>query len=75
LKYLLLLLVGLLIAWQWRSYRDREARKQTPPRGSAEQPIEMVSCVQCGVHIVASDAVTGRLGAYCCAAHRQRYEN
>ena len=31
MKYLLLLLVALLIVWQWRSYRDREARKAPPP--------------------------------------------
>lgn len=74
MKYLLLLLVGLLIAWQWRSYRDREARKQPPPRGSARQPIEMVSCAQCGMHIAAPEAVPGRLGSYCSAAHRQRHE-
>ena len=74
MKYLLLLLVALLIIWQWRGYRDREARKQPPPRGSAEQPIEMVACLHCGTHVAASDAVQGRLGSYCSAAHRQRHE-
>jgi uncharacterized protein len=74
MKYLLLLLVALLIIWQWRGYRDREARKQPPPRGSAEQPIEMVACLHCGTHVAASDAVQGRLGSYCSDAHRQRHE-
>jgi uncharacterized protein len=74
LKYLLLLVLALLIVWQWRTHRDRKARQQPPPRGSAAQPLEMVSCAECGMHITASDALEGRLGSYCSAAHRQRHE-
>ena len=74
MKYLLLLLVALLIIWQWRGYRDREARKQPPPRGSAEQPIETVACLHCGTHVAAADAVKGRQGSYCSAEHRLRHE-
>ncbi len=74
MKYLLLLLVALLIIWQLRSYRDREARKRPPPGGSAEQPIDMVACLDCGMHVAASEAVPGRQGSYCSAAHRQRHE-
>jgi uncharacterized protein len=74
LKYLLLLLVGLLIVWQWRTHRDKQARRQPPPRGTAQQPLEMLACAQCGVHIAASEALAGRLGNYCSAAHRQRHE-
>jgi uncharacterized protein len=74
MKYLLLLLVALLIVWQWRTYRDREARKQPPPQGSAEQPIEMVACLHCGIHVAASEAVQGRQGNYCSTGHRQRHE-
>ena len=74
MKYLLLLLVALLIVWQWRTYRDKKARQQPPPRGSAAQPLEMVPCAQCGINIAASEAVQGDLGSYCSAAHRQRHE-
>jgi uncharacterized protein len=75
MKYLLLLLVALLIVWQWRSYRDREARKAPPSRGSAERPIEMVSCLHCGMHLAVSEAVQGQRGGnYCSGAHRQRHE-
>ena len=74
MKYLLLLLLALLLVWQWRSHRDKQARKQPPPRGSAQQPIEMVACAQCGMHIAASEAVQGHVGSYCSAAHRQRHE-
>ena len=74
MKYLLLLLVALLIIWQWRSHRDREARKKPPLRGSAKQPIEMVACLNCGTHLAAADAVQGSQGSYCSAEHRQRHE-
>lgn len=74
MKLLLLVLVGLLIAWQWRSYRDREARKQPPPQGKSEQTIETVACQSCGIHVASSDALAGRRGSYCSAAHRQRHE-
>ena len=63
MKYLLLLLLALLIIWQWRGWRDRGTRNDTPAAGGAARPIEMVP-----------EAVTGRLGSYCSAAHRQRHE-
>jgi uncharacterized protein len=74
MKYLLLLLVALLILWQWRGWRDRDGRDKQEPGRSAAQPIEMVACLQCGMHISVSDAVTGRQGSYCSVAHRQRHE-
>jgi uncharacterized protein len=75
MKYLLLLLVALLIIWQWRSYRDRQGRDKPPPRGSAEQPIHMAACLHCGTHVAASESVQGGQGSYCSAEHRQRHES
>ncbi|MFM6990942.1 MAG: PP0621 family protein [Rhodoferax sp.] len=74
MKYLLLLLLALLIMWQWRGWRGRGARNDTPAAGGAARPIEMVACLQCGMHVAVPEAVTGRLGSYCSAAHRQRHE-
>ncbi len=74
MKYLLLLLVALLILWQWRTWRDRGAGDDTPSQGSAALPIEMVACLHCGMHVAVAEAVTGRLGSYCSAGHRQRHE-
>jgi uncharacterized protein len=73
-KYLLLLLVALLILWQWRTWRDRGARDDTPSQGSPPRPIEMVACLQCGMHVALSEAVSGRLGRYCSVSHCQRHE-
>jgi uncharacterized protein len=73
-KLLFLVLVGLLIAWQWRSYRDREARKQPPPHAGDGLAIEMVACLSCGIHVASLDAIPGRQGSYCSVGHRQRHE-
>jgi uncharacterized protein len=35
----------------------------------------MVCCRQCGVHTPKTDAVTGKLGVYCCVEHRQSSES
>jgi len=74
-KYLLLLLVALLILWQWRGWRERGSRDEGPPPGSAAHPIEMEACLHCGIHVAVSEAVAGRLGSYCSAGHRQRHED
>jgi len=74
MKYLLLLLVALLILWQWRSWRDRSDGQDISTPGSATHPLEMVACLHCGLHFAASEAVTGRLGSYCSVSHRQRHE-
>jgi uncharacterized protein len=68
-KYLLVFLVVFLIAWRWRSGRsaDQLEKKQSsaPP-----PPADMVSCAHCGLHVPAQDAVAGKQGSYCSAAHR-----
>ena len=74
MNYLLLLLLALLVLWQWRGWRDRGGRDQQAPGGSAAHPIEMVACLHCGMHVAVSEAVTGRQGSYCSAAHCQRHE-
>lgn len=76
LKYLLLALVLI-----WLVYSPgirRLLRGHDAPRPSAQRPPEasphaesMVRCAHCGVHLPASEALTGPQGhAYCSAAHR-----
>jgi uncharacterized protein len=74
MKYLLLLLVALLILWQWRGWRARGAPNDAPTPRSAAHPVEMVACLDCGMHVAVAEVVTGRLGSYCSASHRQRHE-
>ena len=72
MKYLLLLLVALLIAWQWRTHRA--AKDREPKAGSPQKPIEMLACNHCGAHVAAQEAIQGESGVYCSAAHKRLHE-
>ena len=76
MKYLLVLLVVLVGAWGWRqSRRLPPSRPPSPDKGAKPPaPQEMTRCALCAVHLPRSEAVQGRLGHYCCAAHRQQAE-
>ena len=73
MKYLLLLLLALLIAWQWRT--RRAAKDREPKPGSPQRPIEMLACSHCGTHVVAQEATQGESGVYCSAAHKRLHES
>jgi uncharacterized protein len=68
MKYLLVFLVFLLIAWRWRSSRSGE-RLEKKQRQASRLPDNMVQCKQCGVHLPESEAIQGASGAYCSSAH------
>ena len=79
MKFLLLLLLFFAVAWRWRTQREEQlqaqAQKKAPhPPEAARQPVAMVACVHCGVHLPVPDTWPGRLGAYCCAAHQKARE-
>jgi uncharacterized protein len=74
MKYLLLFLLALLIIWQWRTHRGNKSTHASAKRRNA-LPIDMVPCLDCGVHLALHDAVQGKEGLYCSAAHRQRHEH
>jgi uncharacterized protein len=74
MKYLLLFLFALLIIWQWRTHRGNKSNDRSSQRRS-KLPIDMVPCADCGVHLALQDAVQGKDGMYCSAAHRQRHEH
>jgi uncharacterized protein len=74
MKLLLVLSVVLLGIWLWRSNREGKAglKPKNPPASRA--PLEMLGCSLCDVHVLASDAIQGKKGIYCCQEHRQRAE-
>lgn len=47
-----------------------EAPDQSAGRGSEGGGEPMVQCARCGVHLPASEALTGGDRTYCCSAHR-----
>lgn len=74
MRFLLIFLAVLLLAWRWRT--SRSAQNPLPQRKAPDvlTPQAMLPCQQCGVHVPANDAVIGTRGAYCSIAHRQQME-
>lgn len=50
--------------------RDPEQRKPPPPAS----PRAMLSCAECGMHMPADEALPGKGGVFCSAAHRASFE-
>ena len=74
MTYLLLLLllaaVFFVLGFKRSRPREPEARKPPPPA----QPQAMLSCAECGMHLPADEALPGKGGVFCSAAHRSSYE-
>jgi uncharacterized protein len=66
------LLLGLVAAGLWWLRQRPPVVK--PPQRRVAPPQEMVACRHCAMHLPATEAVTGQLGAYCCEQHRQLAE-
>jgi uncharacterized protein len=75
MKLLIVLLAIAAGLWLWRSGRGARlgqsdgARKPVAPVVRA-----MVACGVCQLHIAQEEALVGKKGHYCCAAHRQQAE-
>lgn len=74
MKLLIVLLAVLAGVWLWRQ------RRSVPPPGASTRssrpaaPQEMAQCAHCGLHLPRDEALAGRHGVYCSAAHRQQAE-
>ena len=75
MKLLLVLLAVLAGVWLWRSGRRDMPQSRRPAQPTGPTVQDMVRCPTCGVHLPRSDAVAGRRGHYCCAAHRTQAED
>lgn len=78
MKFLLVFAVLFIAIWIWRKNRRDEMQSRPPPPAPPRKPPTvaapqaMVRCAHCGLHLPATDALTGPDGAlYCSAAHRQ----
>lgn len=74
MKFLLVFLVVLVIAWRWRTWREAGQLPEKRKNGVVPYATTMVACRQCGLHLPASDAVVGTQGSYCSVAHRLSME-
>lgn len=76
MKFLLLVMAVLVLLWLLRGSL-RRLRRPPPPAASPapdEGPLPMLSCAQCGLHLPRDEALPGRGGVFCGAAHRSAYE-
>ncbi|TSE18887.1 hypothetical protein Talka_01917 [Tepidimonas alkaliphilus] len=74
LKWLLVLAV-LAGGWLWwRRSRRLRSRACAPRQTTPDTPQAMVRCLHCGLHLPATEAVRGALGAYCSHEHRRLSE-
>lgn len=78
MKYLLVLAVVLIAFYLWRNNRLTDQRDDTAPpkapRRKPDTPAIMVACLQCGTHLPDTEAVRGRIGAYCSVEHQRQHE-
>ena len=74
MKFLLLLLAVIVLLWLLRRGLRREVPPPRTDRPSADAPQTMLSCAHCGMHLPRDEALPGRGGVFCDAAHRAAFE-
>ncbi len=82
MKYLVLVLivVAVIMLTRWsRPRRDAErapdpARPAPAPAPAAIPAEAMLACAHCGVHLPRGEALPGRSGVYCSAAHQALHD-
>ena len=76
MKLLLLLIAVFALIWLVRgSLRGRTPPPGArPPNASPKAPQAMLTCAHCGTHLPRDEALPGRGGVFCDAAHRAAYE-
>lgn len=75
MKFLLVILVVLVGIWLWRTNRQTGQKQNQKPSKAAPQPLEMVRCQLCSVHVPLADAIRGKNGSYCSTDHLHRAEH
>ena len=70
MKYVLLIVLLAVVFYKLTARRNERPaeRKPAPPQ-------DMVSCARCGLHMPTSEALPGRGGQFCSAAHRAEFES
>jgi uncharacterized protein len=75
MKFLLLLIAVFALFWLLRSSWRRVRRPPpSPPAPPDAPPQPMLTCAQCGLHLPRDEALPGRGGVFCGAAHREAFE-
>jgi uncharacterized protein len=73
MKFVLIVIVVAVLISMLRGSLSRR-RRDDAPRPPPGAPQAMLSCAQCGVHLPRDEALPGRGGVFCSAAHRAAFE-
>ena len=73
MKYLILLGVVFGVIWWIKLSRPSSAGNKAP--ASTDQPLNMVRCAHCGLHLPENEAIQSRNAMYCSDAHRALAEH
>ena len=74
MKLLLLLLAVFVLIWLVRASVRRHLPPRSPTAAPPTEPRPMVTCLHCGLHLPGDEALPGRGGVFCDAAHRAAFE-
>lgn len=74
MKFLLLILLLALVFFMLGAKRARPPADRPKAEPPPAVPQDMLSCAQCGLHLPRDEALPGRGGVFCSAAHRQLFE-
>jgi uncharacterized protein len=75
MKFILVLIVVVACIGFWRANRQIAPRRTRQQAQAAPEPLDVVCCAWCSLHVPAGDVVRGKNGAYCSAEHRDRAEH
>jgi uncharacterized protein len=83
MKYVLIFGLVLVVVWLWRSSRqvrkrdtsDENKHQTSTKPGAVMKTTEIIACSLCHVHLPRTEALAGKHGLYCSAAHRQQADN
>ena len=75
MKVVLVVLAVFVLYWLLRRTLRHRVRPPPNPRAAdADSPQTMLSCAHCGLHLPRDEALPGRGGVFCDAAHRAAFE-
>jgi uncharacterized protein len=72
MKIVVFLVAVFVLLWLLRGGMSRRSPPTAARPPQAAQP--MLACAQCGVHLPRDEALPGRGGVFCSAAHRAAFE-
>lgn len=78
MKFVVFVIAVLVLLWLLKGARGRGVpppeRRADAARDASAEPLPMVTCAVCGLHLPRNESLPGRGGVFCGEAHRTEYE-